>query len=521
MRSNRTNYSNQLYSDYMMLLDKNEKLEASNKKLKKIESLYKNEVKYCEKLGKALDEKDKVISEKDKEIEALKREILKLKGIAGLDSNNSNIPTSQTPIKKVKRIPNSRTSTGKKKGGQPGHSKTILEAFDDDEITEYEEHTLNECPECGGELERLDDEVTKDETDYEVVVVKRRHRYPMYRCKTCGKTFHDNIAPNLKEGNQYGSGVKALALLLMNTGNTSINKVRRMIYGLSRMYINPSEGYIVKQQKIAAKLLDAFIEDLRTHIIKLNLVYWDDTVIYIRKKRACLRFYGNERLALYKAHLTKGCEGLDEDNVLQRLSANTTVMHDHNKVNYNEKYSFNNVECNAHLLRDLEFVAENLPTHTWAKALKEEIITVKKQRDELIAQHTSAFPDEYTAKFFTKFDLLMLEAAAENNSEPANYYTDKERQTINRLLDYKDNYFAWVVNFEYPFTNNLSERAMRSAKSKMKISGQFQSETYARHYAAIKSYIETCYRNGINEYGALRRLCDGHPYTVDEILAND
>ncbi len=28
----------------------------------------------------------------------------------------------------------------------------------------------------------------------------------------------------------------------------------------------------------------------------------------------------------------------------------------------------------------------------------------------------------------------------------------------------------------------------------------------------------TCRRNGINEIDALQRLCDGHPYTVEEIF---
>ncbi len=54
----------------------------------------------------------------------------------------------------------------------------------------------------------------------------------------------------------------------------------------------------------------------------------------------------------------------------------------------------------------------------------------------------------------------------------------------------------------------------------MQISGQFQSVQNAEYYATIKSYIETCYRNDIHEQEALLRLCEGIPYTVDEILEN-
>jgi hypothetical protein len=52
----------------------------------------------------------------------------------------------------------------------------------------------------------------------------------------------------------------------------------------------------------------------------------------------------------------------------------------------------------------------------------------------------------------------------------------------------------------------------------MKVAGQFQSVETARYYAAIKSYVETCCRNGINEMEALIRLCDGNPYTVKQIF---
>ena len=50
----------------------------------------------------------------------------------------------------------------------------------------------------------------------------------------------------------------------------------------------------------------------------------------------------------------------------------------------------------------------------------------------------------------------------------------------------------------------------------MKISGQFQSEETAGHYTAVKSYIETCYYNGINKMEALVKLYWGNPYSVDE-----
>lgn len=55
-------------------------------------------------------------------------------------------------------------------------------------------------------------------------------------------------------------------------------------------------------------------------------------------------------------------------------------------------------------------------------------------------------------------------------------------------------------------------------KTKQKVSGQFLKEETASEFAAVRTYTETCRKNGINEYDALERLMAGEPYTMQEIL---
>jgi hypothetical protein len=210
-------------------------------------------------------------------------------------------------------------------------------------------------------------------------------------------------------------------------------------------------------------------------------------------------------------------ETLKEDGILKLLPSDTVVMHDHNKINYNKEYSFSNIEYNVHLLRDLHKTTDNLQ-HEWSAKLKSLLEKTNIERNDAIERGEETFEDDYVKAFYREFDLIMLNAMEENKADYNKYYAKDERTLILRILDYKDNYLSWVVNFELPFSNNLSERALRGVKSKMKISGQFQTEESAKHYAAIKSYIETCYRNGINETEALIRLCEGNPYTVKEIF---
>ena len=64
-----------------------------------------------------------------------------------------------------------------------------------------------------------------------------------------------------------------------------------------------------------------------------------------------MRFYGNDNWALLIGHENKSEKGIDEDGILSNLDKNTICIHDHVLLNYNEKYKFQNAECNEHILR--------------------------------------------------------------------------------------------------------------------------------------------------------------------------
>jgi rRNA maturation protein Nop10 len=509
-----TNYEKLFYKDYELLLNKNGELSEQLRSVKYEYQLLSQRYETQERKNNTLSVHNTQLTA---DIAQLQKEIDRLKGLLNRDGTNSGTPTSQTPNNKKKVIPNSRVKTGKTRGGQYGHSKKKLERFKDEEVNERVEHTLKECPNCKGNTLTKTGTIEKDVLDYKVIVEKTRHTFTVYRCPCCGKEIHEEIPNHLKEENQYGPQVRSLALTLMNTGNVSINKVRKIIKGFTRGKINVSEGYLAKLQERASSGVTAFAEELRKERLKQSILYWDDSVIMINTARACLRFYGTERLALYKAHMHKDKEGLDKDNLLKLLSNAAIVVHDHNKVNYNRDYCFQNAECNEHLMRDLQKVVDNLGSQ-WASKLKTLLSETNKERNKKIEEGGKEFKTGYLSNFLTRFDSIMADSFAENKKSGTRYYGQDEQTLITRILDYKNEYLAWVTNFEVPFTNNLSERSLRGVKSKMKISGQFQNETTASYYADIRTYLETCNRNGVNEFYALNRLCTGNPLVLSEIL---
>ena len=64
------------------------------------------------------------------------------------------------------------------------------------------------------------------------------------------------------------------------------------------------------------------------------------------------------------------------------------------------------------------------------------------------------------------------------------------------------------------FSYSISVSDVRNAN----VSFRYSFKSIIGIHAVIKSYIETCHRNGINEIDALQRLASGKPYTVKEIF---
>lgn len=517
------NSQKSLYKDYELLLIKNDKLFEENKKLRYSQKLLESQNKTLRAAeAKAKNDLHEMNAKKDAIIKEQEFEIARLKALLNMDGTNHGIPTSQTPINKKKIIPNTREKTNRAKGGQVGHKKHKLEKFKDEEITEYCEHSMDYCPYCSSHALKETGKIKeKDEFDFKIIVVKKRHQFKEFECTECGKVFHPKIPNILKEENQYGPQIQTLELTLMNQANVTMNKAQKITYGMTNGEIDLSEGYIAKLQKRAAKNLTEFHKQIYAEIIKQPLLYWDDTVIMVNTKRSCLRFYGTDRLAFYTAHLQKNKEGLDDDNVLNVLPKTTIVEHDHNKVNYNDDYSFTNAECNRHLMTDLKKVIDNLE-HKWAKDLRELLNKTNKRREWKIKKGETEFLKEDLQSFDTKFNNIMLNAIKENESEKeGRYYVSDESTLITRILEYKEQYLLWVYNFDVPFTNNLSERGLRGVKSKQKASGQFENISSASYYATIRTYIETCNRNGVNVYNALLMLSLGKPYTLKQILSGE
>ena len=192
-------------------------------------------------------------------------------------------------------------------------------------------------------------------------------------------------------------------------------------------------------------------------------------------------------------------------------------MHDHNTVNYNSDFRFTNAECNQHLERDLQKLAD-ITQHEWPGKLKELIRSFLHARKAILLENKFSFSGDTVREFFRTLDAIMKQAAKELATNNSLYSAEEERRLLTRIKKYRDNYFQWVKDFRIPTSNNLSERSLRMIKCHEKVSGQFHTVDTARHFADIRTYLETCRRNHVNEFQALTRLTQGKPFTIEELL---
>ena len=131
--------------------------------------------------------------------------------------------------------------------------------------------------------------------------------------------------------------------------------------------------------------------------------------------------------------------------------------------------------------------------------------------EDILEQIVGEIYDEYEK---------IIKLGYEENTELVDYhfYKEEEMKLLKRLDKYKENHLLFIKDFEVPFSNNTAELGLRQIKRKLVVSLMFKNENTMNNYAKIISYLETCYRNGKNKMEAAKRLMEGKPYTLSELL---
>jgi hypothetical protein len=91
----------------------------------------------------------------------------------------------------------------------------------------------------------------------------------------------------------------------------------------------------------------------------------------------------------------------------------------------------------------------------------------------------------------------------------------RKQSTTRNLLERLRGYAEDILRFaDHPswlvMTNTTGERALRPVKTQVKISGCHQSDTGAAAWLAVRSYLDSARKHGLNAFDAIHRAFTGN-----------
>lgn len=156
--------------------------------------------------------------------------------------------------------------------------------------------------------------------------------------------------------------------------------------------------------------------------------------------------------------------------------------------------------CGAHILRELEGLAENGKSK-WARIFKIFLINIYKM----------PFGERQKLRPHIEARYKLICAMGEKSEPPpikvpgkrGRYKRTNGRNLVERLISEQHAVLAFAFNQNVPFTNNLAERDIRPVKVKQKISNCFRTATGADIYARIEGFISTTRKHNQSVFSEL------------------
>ena len=281
----------------------------------------------------------------------------------GLNSKNSSKSPSSDPNRKKKPGKGNKN----KPGGQLGHTGTTLEPITNpDKIISIKVNKRDlpkeQYHEVGFEARQVVDiEISRIVTEYRAQILE----------DSTGRRYVAAFPKGLGRPIQYGQSVKAHAVYLSQFQLLPYERVAD--YFINEASIPISVGSLFNFNKEAYHLLETFDALAKQRLIQATLVHADETSINVNGKRIWLHNASNEQWTYFYPHEKRGAEAMNEIGILPQVRG--TLIHDHWKPYYTFQ-SCTHALCNAHHLRELQWVIDTYPEYTWAKILQELLLEI-------------------------------------------------------------------------------------------------------------------------------------------------
>jgi len=476
--------TSKIHSNYLRVIEDMEKehAKALRAKNKRIDELYERSLRGERRADSYLDE-IKELKKRYYETGVKYEDLLEInqKLMVQLKRNheNSSLPSSAKQTRK--KIHNSREKTDKKPGGQPGHTwhgRKTYEPTNRIEIEPPKEYLDISNYKPTGKI------IKKQVVSLRIALDVDEFSTPEFIDLRTMKHVHAAFPEGIVNEVSYDGSIKAIAFMLLNYCNVSIEKVREFLSEITGGQLEISHGMISGLSKEFSQKTEAERGRIFEEALNASTACVDLTSARNSGKQVNVLAFGTPFNVLYFARLHKGHEAVAGTPVVDFVG---TLVHDHDITFYN--YGTNHQECSAHPLRYLKGSIENEKHLTWNIQMRELLQEMIHYRN---MQENDAIPDvEETKKFKSRWREILGIASREYESDPPSKYYKDGYRLYKRLDEYMDYHFTFLEDYSVPATNNFAERLLRMIKRKQQAAVTFRSFEGLEYYCDAMTIIGT------------------------------
>jgi transposase len=455
------------------------------------------------------------------QVQALFAEVQELKerlAAALKDSHNSSKPPSTDGLR---RKPKSlREKSGKQRGGQqghPGHRVSLVAAPDTVEI-----HRPSRCSVCQQELSSDAPSWVERRQVSELPPLRLQvseHRLLQVRCPACGATTEAAAPTGVQAPQQYGPRLRALCAYLAQQQFVPYARVRELFADVFGAAV--SVGTLVNLVRQGAERVRGVECEIKAALRQAPVLHHDETGLRVVGAEGARLEWTHvtctSTLTHYARHAARGATALEAIGILPGYGG--VSVHD-GWTSYRHLHTARHALCNAHHLRELTFVPEELQ-QVWAGKLKEVLREMRMAVDHARSRGASCLQRTVRDAFIRHYEALLGEGLAQNPLPPPHGAPRRGRRKqspvrnlLDRLWTYEHEALLFLDDFAVPFDNNQAERDLRMVKVQQKVSGTFCSDIGADAFCRIRSVCSTWRKQGRSVLDALTQAFAGHPLSL-------
>jgi transposase len=438
-------------------------------------------------------------------VDKLENRVKELEAQLGKNSGNSSKPPSSDGYRKA--IKNNREKSDKNQGAQEGHKGTTLQMVDaPDKVLMHKVEGI--CSGCGKDLQtaRIKDVQRRQVFDLpEKLMEVTEHQVEIRECQ-CGILHQAPCVVNASA--QYGNRFKALMVYLSQYQYMPFERLQEFSEDCFGMSI--SDGALVAGNQMCYDNLEENELHIKEQIIQSEVIHNDETGIRCEGKTKWVHSSSTQNYTHYSLQDKRGKEAINDIGILPDFKG--ISVHDR-WASYNE-YDCGHALCNAHLLRDLKFLAEELHIQ-WAPDMIALLVKANQFKKEGLLHKKIISGIENQSRKIIKQG-LKEEPLLDIKTIPQRGRKAKSKSLnlLNVFIERSDQVWAFIHNQAVPFDNNLAERDLRMVKLKQKISGCFRSINGGKVFCRIRSYISTARKQRHSILFAIESAIVGNPISL-------